>query len=61
MPAIAKGDFTPLLGWLRENVHGRARSASMPQIVQDATGRKLDASAYLAHIHRRYVERAEDA
>ncbi|ATI13074.1 MULTISPECIES: carboxypeptidase M32 [Acetobacter] len=61
MPAIAKGDFTPLLGWLRENVHSRARSASMPQIVQDATGRKLDASAYLAHIQRRYVERAEDA
>src|SRR6185437_1352085 len=23
MPGIARGDFAPLLGWLRENVHGK--------------------------------------
>ena len=61
LPAIGRGDFAPLLAWLRQNVHGRARSASMPQIVQDATGRPLDAGAYLTHIHRRYIERAADA
>ncbi|QEO18062.1 carboxypeptidase M32 [Acetobacter vaccinii] len=60
-PAIARGDFAPLLSWLRTNVHGRARSASMRQIVQDATGTPLDASAYLAHIHQRYVVGAADA
>ena len=61
LPAIGQGDFAPLLAWLRQNVHGRARSATMPQIVQDATGKPLDATAYLHHIRRRYLERAPDA
>ncbi len=61
LPAIGQGDFAPLLAWLRQNVHGRARSASMAQIVNDATGKPLDASAYLNHIRRRYVDRAPDA
>lgn len=61
LPAIGQGDFAPLLAWLRQNVHGRARSASLPQIMQDATGKPLDATAYLTHIRRRYLERAPDA
>ncbi|MBS0965228.1 carboxypeptidase M32 [Acetobacter okinawensis] len=61
LPAIGQGDFAPLLAWLRQNVHDRARSASMAQIVNDATGKPLDASAYLSHIRRRYVDRAPDA
>jgi carboxypeptidase Taq len=33
----------------------------MPRIIQDATGKPLDATAYLTHIRRRYLERAPDA
>lgn len=61
LPAIGQGNFAPLLAWLRQNVHGRARSATMPQIVRDATGKPLDATAYLTHIHRRYIDCAPDA
>ncbi|MFT9257404.1 MAG: carboxypeptidase M32 [Acetobacter sp.] len=61
LPAVGKGDFTPLLAWLRQNVHGRASSATMPQILREATGRPLEADAYLAHIRNRYIDRAPDA
>ncbi|MBO1325885.1 carboxypeptidase M32 [Acetobacter sp. TBRC 12305] len=61
LPAVGRGDFAPLLGWLRQNVHGRASSATMPQILRDATGKPLGADAYLAHIRHRYLDRAPDA
>ncbi|WP_406237826.1 carboxypeptidase M32 [Acetobacter orientalis] len=59
--AVANGDFGPLMHWLRSNVHSRASSASMPQILNDATGSPLTAEAYLTHIRRRYLDRAPDA
>ena len=53
-PALARGDFAPLLAWLRRHVHGRASSAPVSEIVVDATGRALDASAFRQHLERRY-------
>ncbi|MFT8472037.1 carboxypeptidase M32 [Acetobacter persici] len=60
-PALAEGNFAPLLGWLRTHIHGRARSASMPDIIRDATGAPLGAEAWQTHIQRRYLDRAPDA
>lgn len=60
-PAIAQGNFAPLMQWLRTNVHSRASSASMPEIIHAATGAPLGADAYLTHVRRRYLERAPDA
>lgn len=60
-PAIAQGNFAPLMQWLRTNVHSRASSASMPEIIRAATGGPLSADAYLAHVRRRYLDRAPDA
>jgi carboxypeptidase Taq len=60
-PAIAQGNFAPLMQWLRTNVHSRASSASMPEIIRAATGAPLSADAYLAHVRRRYLDRAPDA
>ncbi|HWI29542.1 MAG TPA: carboxypeptidase M32 [Stellaceae bacterium] len=55
VPGIARGDFAPLLAWLRENVHQKASRYSTAEIVAQASGRPLDAATYERHIERRYV------
>jgi carboxypeptidase Taq len=55
-PAIAKGDFAPLLGWLRTHVHGRGSSVPAAQILTDATGRPLDTAVFERHLTRRYLQ-----
>jgi|HubBroStandDraft_1064217.scaffolds.fasta_scaffold00020_21 carboxypeptidase Taq len=54
-PAIARGDFQPLLGWLREHVHGRGSSVSAAQILTDATGGPLDVAIFERHLTTRYL------
>ena len=52
---IGEGDFRPLVGWLRENVHGRGcLDASSDGLVEQATGRPLDTGAFLRHVGERY-------
>ena len=57
-PSIATGNFAPLLGWLRKNVHSRGSSTSTKQILIDATGKKLDVSVFERHLTRRYLQDA---
>lgn len=54
-PAIAHGDFVPLLGWLRTNVHSKGSFYSTRDLMTAATGRPLDLSAFRAHLERRYL------
>ncbi|WP_296579196.1 carboxypeptidase M32 [Xanthobacter sp.] len=54
LPGIAKGDFAPLLAWLRVNVHGQASLLETDELLARATGRPLDASVFKAHLRRRY-------
>ncbi len=54
--AIGRGDFVPLLSWLRQNVHGRGRLVDADQLLVDATGSQLDTSAFKAHLQARYLE-----
>lgn len=54
-PGIARGDFKPLLAWLGANVHGLGSKLEVGDLVRHATGRPLDASAYKAHLERRYL------
>lgn len=49
------GDFAPLVDWLRQNVHGRARSIPFDQLMTEATGGPLGADAFLEHLDRRYL------
>ncbi|QEL22682.1 carboxypeptidase M32 [Bosea sp. F3-2] len=56
LPGIAKGDFSPLVGWLRANIHGKGSLLSTDDLLTEATGRPLDASVFKAHLRRRYVE-----
>jgi carboxypeptidase Taq len=55
VPGIASGDFTPLLGWLRANVHSLGSSLQTPDILIAATGKPLDAAIYQRHLRRRYL------
>ncbi|KAA5604980.1 carboxypeptidase M32 [Roseospira marina] len=56
--ALARGDFAPLLGWLRTHVHGLGQSVTAREMLTRATGRPLDAAVFKAHLRRRYVDRA---
>lgn len=53
---IAKGDFAPLLAWLRTHVHGKGSSLSTRDLLVAATGKKLDAGVFKAHLRKRYLD-----
>ncbi len=40
---IARGEFAPLLGWLRERVHAPGRRWTPPELIERLTGRPLSA------------------
>ncbi|MGE5476225.1 MAG: carboxypeptidase M32 [Bacteroidales bacterium] len=54
-PALGRGDFAPLLVWLRTNVHGKGSSLSTRDLLTQATGRPLDAAVFKAHLQKRYL------
>ena len=53
--AFARGDLSPLLGWLRTKVHGVGSRLGFNGLLQNATGRKLDPAAFQNHLRRRYL------
>ena len=54
--AIGRGDFAPLVGWLREHVHARASfDGSADALLEHATGRPLDPASFRRHLERRYL------
>ncbi len=52
---IANGDFKPLSLWLVKNVHSLGSSLSAEKMLEQATGRGLDASAFMRHLKTRYL------
>ena len=52
---IAAGEFAPLINWLRTHVHSQGSSKSAREILIAATGRPLDAEAFVTHLERRYL------
>lgn len=55
LEAIGKGDFAPLLGWLRANVHSKGSIAGTDEILTAATGAGLGVAAFKAHLESRYL------
>lgn len=51
---IAAGDFAPLLGWLRENVHQYGRKYPPKELVQRIVGGPLDAAPYLKYLNTKF-------
>jgi carboxypeptidase Taq len=55
MAGIGKGDFSPLLSWLRSNVHGKGSLLSTRELLTQATGRPLDPKVFENHLRQRYL------
>lgn len=53
---IAAGDFTGLIGWLRENVHGVGAKMTVQDLIREATGRPLGAAPALRYFEAKYLE-----
>lgn len=53
--ALGNGDFGPLLGWLRTNVHAKGCLHSPDDLITDATGGSLDTGAFKRHVTARYL------
>jgi carboxypeptidase Taq len=50
---MAKGEFSALLTWLRENIHQHGRRYSAAQLCERATGKSLEADPLMRHLQRR--------
>ncbi len=53
---LARGDMAPLLGWLRQHVHGKGALLGFQDLLREATGKPLDPSDFQAHLRARYLE-----
>ena len=53
--ALAQGDLSGLLDWLRTRVHAQGARLDFNALLEAATGRKLDQSAFEAHLRSRYL------
>jgi len=51
---IRAGEFGPLLQWLRTNIHGYGRKYPPKELLQQATGRGIDAQPYLAYLRNKF-------
>jgi carboxypeptidase Taq len=55
-PHIARGDFTPLLSWLRTNVHSQGQRFTAGKLVEHATGAKPDHRPLIKWLRAKYTE-----
>jgi carboxypeptidase Taq len=53
---FAKGDFMPLLGWLRSNIHHHGKRYTARQLVKRVTGSDLSAEPLIRHLERKAAE-----
>jgi carboxypeptidase Taq len=51
---LAGGEFTPLLGWLREHVHRHGRKLTPDELVMRATGRPIEAGPWIAYARQKF-------
>lgn len=51
---FARGDFTWLLGWLRENIHSQGRRYDARELARRVTGAELSPKALLRYLGERY-------
>lgn len=55
LPALlAKGDFTPLREWLRENIHRHGRRYLARELVERATGKPLSHAPLMRHLKGKF-------
>jgi carboxypeptidase Taq len=52
---IAKGDFSAINAWRKENIWSKASMLSTPDIMRQATGEPLNAKYFEEHLRKRYL------
>jgi carboxypeptidase Taq len=52
---IPKGNFKPLMAWLRSNIHSSGSLITASELLTKATGRPLDPQVFKDHLRRRYL------
>jgi carboxypeptidase Taq len=55
MAGVGRGNFTPLMAWLGDHVHGKGSLLSTDEILHEATGSPLGVAAFEAHLKDRYL------
>jgi carboxypeptidase Taq len=53
---IQKGDFEPLLGWLRKNIHCHGAKFEPQELIKRVTGSEIDPEPYLEYLNSKYSE-----
>ena len=51
---IRRGDFAPLLAWLRSNIHQHGRKYQAQELVERVTGSRIDPDSYLTYLEEKY-------
>ncbi|HWG85685.1 MAG TPA: carboxypeptidase M32, partial [Deinococcales bacterium] len=52
--AFAKGDYSALLGWQRENIHRHGRKYLPEELIRQATGEALTARHYVKYLQEKF-------
>ncbi|NNE82671.1 MAG: carboxypeptidase M32 [Alphaproteobacteria bacterium] len=52
---ISKGDFAPLMAWLRTHVHSQGSRVTGDALLTAATGTPLDLAGFQSHLRERYL------
>jgi carboxypeptidase Taq len=53
---IRKGEFSILLGWLREKIHRHGAKFEPQELIQHVTGSKIDPEAYVRYLKAKFGE-----
>jgi carboxypeptidase Taq len=53
---IRRGEFSALLGWLREKIHRHGAKFEPQDLVQRVTGSKIDPAPYIRYLNAKYSE-----
>jgi carboxypeptidase Taq len=51
-----RGEFAPLLGWLRENVHQHGSKFTLPELSERVTGEQLSSEPYADYLRAKFGE-----
>ena len=53
---VRTGDFIPLRDWLRKNVHLKGSLLTGEELLESATGEKLNMEYYFSYVSEKYGE-----
>jgi carboxypeptidase Taq len=53
---FAKGEYAPLLGWMRENIHRHGKKFKPEELVQRATGSSVTPKPYVAYLIKKFSD-----